>query len=78
VIYSINGVAIRSLSHLVAVLRDLKDENVIIHFDQRNGESMVLSRTGMLEATETVLSDNGIRTQGSPDMMAIWNNKVAK
>jgi S1-C subfamily serine protease len=77
VIRSINGVAIRSLQHLVSVLRDLKDELVVIHFDQRNGETMVLPRKQMLEQTETVLSDNGIRSQGSADMMAVWN-KAAK
>lgn len=77
VIRSINGVSIRSLSHLVSVLRDLKDDLIVIHFDQRNGETMVLPRKAMLEQTEAVLSDNGIRSQGSPDMMAVWN-KTAK
>lgn len=73
VVYSINGTQVRSLKHLVSVLRDLKDELVVIHFDQRNGETMVLPRKAMLEQTESVLSDNGIRSQGSPDMMAVWN-----
>ena len=77
VIRSINGVAIRSLQHLVSVLRDLKEDLIVIHFDQRNGETMVLPRKAMLEQTEIVLSDNGIRSQGSPDMMAVWN-KTAK
>ena len=31
VIYSINKVPVRSLRHLVALLRDLKDELVVIH-----------------------------------------------
>lgn len=77
VIRSVNGVPIRSLQHLVSVLRDLKDDLIVIHFDQRNGETMVLPRKLMLGETETVLSDNGIRSQGSPDMMAVWN-KTAK
>ena len=77
VIRSINGISIRSLQHLVSVLRDLKDDLIVIHFEQRNGETMVLPRKAMLEQTETVLSDNGIRSQGSPDMMAVWN-KTAK
>jgi S1-C subfamily serine protease len=72
VVYSINGVPVRSLAHLVILLRDLKDELVVIHFDQRFGENMVLPRKAMLAATESVLSDNGIRSQGSPDMLAIW------
>ena len=76
VIYSINKVPVRSLAHLVTILRDLKDELVVIHFDQRAGETIVFPRKEMLEATETVLTDNGIRTQGSQDMMDVWNGKT--
>jgi len=75
VVQSVNGVPVRSLRHLVALLRDLKDELVVLRFDQRLGETMVLPRQQMLDATEGILSDNGIRAQGSPDMMDIWNGK---
>jgi S1-C subfamily serine protease len=75
VIDSINGVPVRSLRHLVALLRDLKDELVVIRFDQRFGETMVVPRKAMLDATDGILSDNGIRTQGSQDMMDVWNGK---
>jgi S1-C subfamily serine protease len=75
VLESVNGVPVRSLRHLVAMLRDLKDELVVLRFDQRYGETMVLPRQAMLDATEGILSDNGIRSQGSPDMMDIWNGK---
>lgn len=75
VIYSINDIPIRSLKHLVEVLRDLKDELIVIHYDQRWGETMVLPRKAMILETEAVLSDNGIRSQGSPDMMAVWEKK---
>ena len=75
VIYSINGTPIKSLKHLVTVLRDMQDELIVIHYDQRYGETMVLPRKAMLAETEGVLSDNGIRSQGSADMMAIWNTK---
>jgi S1-C subfamily serine protease len=78
VVYSINKVPVRSLRHMVTLLRDLKDELVVIHFDQRTGETMVLPRKAMLEATDGVLTDNGIRQQGSPDMMAIWNSTAGK
>lgn len=76
VIYSINKVPVKSLKHLVALLRDAKDELIVIHFDQRAGETMVLPRKAMLDATEGVLTDNGIRQQGSADLMAVWNAKV--
>ena len=75
VIYSINKVRVRSLAHLVALLRDSKDEMIVIHFDQRGGENMVLRRKDMLDATESILTDNGIRLQGSKDMMDVWNKK---
>lgn len=75
VIDTVNGVKIRSLAHLVSTLRDLKDEHVVFKFDQRYGETMVLPRKAMLEATEGILSDNGIRTQGSEDMMKVWGGK---
>ena len=77
VIQSVNKVPVRSLAHLVQVLRDLKDDLVVIHFDQRAGETIVFPRKEMLEATETVLSDNGIRLQGSQDMMDVWNGKTS-
>jgi S1-C subfamily serine protease len=76
VIKSVNGVPVRSLGHMVALLRDLKDELVVLHFDQRAGETIVLPRKEMLAATESVLTDNGIRLQGTSDMMDIWNGKV--
>ena len=75
VIYSINRVPVRSLAHLVTLLRDSKDEMIVIHFDQRGGETVVVRRKDMVDATEAILSDNGIRSQGTPDMMDIWNKK---
>jgi S1-C subfamily serine protease len=76
VIYSINNVPVKSLRHLVALLRDAKDELLVIHFDQRNGETIVLPRKAMLDATEGILTDNGIRQQGSADLMDVWSGKV--
>ncbi len=75
VVESINKVPVKSLAHMVALLRDLKDDLVVISFDQRNSQTIVLRRKEMLEATEAVLTDNGIRTQGTPDVMAIWDRK---
>jgi S1-C subfamily serine protease len=75
VVESVNGVPVRSLRHLVSLLRDLKDDLVVLRFDQREGETMVLPRKAMVEATDDILSDNGIRSQGSPDMMDTWHGK---
>jgi S1-C subfamily serine protease len=75
VVEAVNGTPVRSLRHLVAILRDLKDDMLVIRFDQREGETIVLPRKEMLAATESILSDNGVRSQGSPDMMDVWNGK---
>jgi S1-C subfamily serine protease len=77
VLYSINGTRIRSLNHLVAVLRDLQDDFVTLEFDQRSGESLVFPRKAMVDATEEILTDNGVRAQGSPDTLAVWQAKSA-
>ena len=76
VIYSVNGTQIHSLKHLVAVLRDLQDEFVVFEFDHRDGEALVFPRKEMVDATEEILTDNGVRAQGSPDMMEVWQAKV--
>jgi S1-C subfamily serine protease len=77
VLESVNGVHVKSLRHLVQIVRDSKDEMLVLRFDQRYGETMVVPRKAMLDATDPILQDNGIRMQGSPDMMAVWNGKSA-
>jgi hypothetical protein len=72
VVQSVNGTPVRSLKHLVTLLRDLKDEYVVFRFDQRAGEALVFPRREVAAATEEILNDNGVRAQGSPDVMAIW------
>jgi S1-C subfamily serine protease len=78
VLASVNGTPIKNLAHLVTVLRDLKDEYVVFEFDHRGSESPVFSRKELLAATDEILNDNGVRAQGSPDMLEIWNAKPAK
>ena len=75
VVSSVNGTAIKSLAHLVAVLHDLKDPFVTIEFGSKAGEALVFSRTAIVAATDDILTDNGVRAQGSPDMMAVWQPK---
>ena len=77
VVYLINGTPIKSLKHLVTVLRDLKDPFVTIEFGSKGGEALVFSRTAAMGATDEILTDNGVRAQGSPDMMAVWQPKTA-
>jgi len=75
VVKAINGIQIKNLAHLVAVLRDCKDKFVTVEFNARLSETMVFPRAEMVTATDDILTDNGVRSQGSADMLAIWNGK---
>jgi S1-C subfamily serine protease len=75
VVKSVNGIAIKNLNHLVEVLRDSHDAMICIEFDNRSGEALVFPRAEMVAATEEILTDNGVRSQGTPDTMAVWNAK---
>ena len=78
VIESVNGIKVKSLKHLIEVLRDSRDEFMVFEFAGHGGESPVFPRKDMLAATEEILTDNGVRSQGSPDMLAVWNAKRAQ
>jgi hypothetical protein len=78
VVASVNGVPVRSLRHFVSLLRDLKDDYVILEFENRLGAALVFDRKEMLASTEGILADNGVRAQGSADMMAVWTGKPSK
>ena len=75
VVCSVNGTEIKNLPHLVETLRDLKDEFVVFSFGGVANERLVFPRKDLLTATEEILTDNGVRAQGSADTMAIWNAK---
>ena len=77
VVKAINGIPVKNLAHLVAVLRDAKGQFITVQYAERVGETMVFPRAEMMAATDGILTDNGIRSQGSPDVMAIWNGKSA-
>jgi PDZ domain len=78
VVYSVNGTPVKSLKHLVALLRELKDPFVTIEFASKGGEALVFSRQALAAATDDILTDNGVRAQGSPDMLAVWQGKSAQ
>jgi S1-C subfamily serine protease len=75
VVKSVNGRPVKSLAQLVAMLRDLKDEFVTLDFENRTSELMVFPREKLVASTEGILNDNGVRAQGSPDMLKIWDGK---
>jgi S1-C subfamily serine protease len=75
VLKSVNGTPVKSLAHLVSLLRDLKDPYVVLDFDNRISESMVFPREQIAAATEAILTDNGVRERGSADMLKVWNGE---
>jgi hypothetical protein len=76
VVKTVNEIAIKNLDHLVEVLRDATGEFVTFEFEGRNMEALVFTRKEMLAATEEILTDNGVRAQGSADTLAVWNAKA--
>jgi hypothetical protein len=74
VLQSVNGVRIRSLRHLVTVLRDMRSEFVTLQFEQVGGETLVFRHQDMLAATEEILTDNGVRARGSPELLEVWKS----
>ncbi len=77
VVKTVNGIPVKNLNHLVEILRDAKDEFVTIECATRFGETMIFPRAQTLAATDDILTDNGVRSEGSPDTLAIWNAKPA-
>ncbi len=76
VVLSVNGINIRSLKHLVKVLRDNTEEFVRIETDNKDGETLVFPHKDMLAAMDGILTDNSVRSQGTPELMDIWTKKV--
>ncbi len=70
VVKSVNGIAIKNLAHLVQVLNGSTDEYLKFEFAGTGMETFVFPRQAMKDSTEEILSDNDIRSQGSPDVMA--------
>ncbi len=76
VVKSLNKQPVKNLAHMVELLRDLKDEFVSFEFDARvGGETFVFPRAEMMSATETILTDSGIRSQASPELIKLWSVK---
>ncbi|HEY5227867.1 MAG TPA: trypsin-like peptidase domain-containing protein [Opitutaceae bacterium] len=75
VVESINGVRVRNLRHVVELLRDAQTDYITIRFLDRNKETIVFPRKEALEATEQILSDNGVREQASPELLEVWRSK---
>ncbi|MFI5305888.1 MAG: trypsin-like peptidase domain-containing protein [Polyangiales bacterium] len=78
VVKAVNGITIKNLRHLVEVLRDAHEEFITIEFARKGGETLVFSRKDLDAATEEILSDNGVRSRGSANLMTVWSAKPRK
>jgi S1-C subfamily serine protease len=79
VVSEVNGVRVKSLRHIVEILRDSDEPQVTFKFarpGRRTHETMVFNRLELLEATGKILEDNGIRYPYSADLHSVWDKKV--
>jgi len=72
VVYKLNDVKIKNLIHLVELIRDSTDDFLQFKFAENESETLVFRRQDMLDATEDILTDNGIRRQYSDDLRSVW------
>lgn len=77
VVKAVNGTPIRNLNHLVETLRDATGDFVSVDFAGRGTETFIFNRKEALASTDEILTDNGVRAQGSPDTLAAWGKKPA-
>jgi len=71
----VNGIKVKSLAHLVEIIRDSEEDYIEFTFYDRGQEILVFDREEILEATEEILEDNSIRRQGSKRFMDIWDEE---
>src|SRR5271166_3061108 len=75
VVKEVGVVKVKTLRHLVELLRDTKSKYTTIAFDDRFSETIVFDHQAALKATDEVLSDNGIRQQASDDLITVWKKQ---
>ena len=78
VVSEVNGTKVKNLAHLVELVRTCKDEYLTFRFAEDYSETLVFRRQAMLEATEPLMSENGIPRRGTDDVLAVWSGKFAK
>ncbi len=81
VLTEVNGKPIKNLRHLVEVLRDLEEPQVIFKFAknvEKGQETLVFNRAEIAAATEEILEENGIRHQYSPELRSVWEKPLTR
>jgi S1-C subfamily serine protease len=75
---SVNNIPVHSLRQLVEWMRDSSDEYIEFCFYDLGTERIVFRRKEFIDATESILTDNNIRKQFSPDLEEVWHNRGDK
>lgn len=73
VVETLNGIRVRSLRHLAELLRYTTSEYIEFKFAGQGVETLVFRRQEIADATEQILSDNGIRKRASDDLADVWD-----
>jgi S1-C subfamily serine protease len=79
VISEVNGVHVRSLQHLVQILRENNEPRITFKFaraGRRLHETMVFNRSELVESTSKILEENGIRYPYSSDLRPLWEKSL--
>lgn len=71
VVATVNGTPITNLASLVTTINAVEDEFVILTFAGSVSETLVFNRQALEDATEEILTDNGIRYQASEDLRGL-------
>ena len=72
VVDTVDGYKVRNLRHLAELLRDAKGERITIAFADKNSEILIFDRKEVLDASEEILNENGIRHPFSDDLKGVF------
>ncbi len=75
ILKNVNGVGVKSLKHLVEIVRDSTDPFLVFEWADSAAEIVVFNREQLIKATTDVLEEAGIRNQMSEDLRPVWEAK---
>lgn len=71
---SVDGETVKSLAHLVELVRDADGDFIEFEFYDKSQETLIFDRQELMDVTEEILEDNSIRRQGSNRLMDVWED----
>lgn len=75
VVGKLNGVPVKNLKHLVALIRDSREDFLTFEMEESHSQDLIFPRKELLASTGKILRDNKVSNQGSPDSLAVWKAK---